>query len=111
MRSRSQTTPATRGDVAPLVRDPGRVTITDVPRPRRAPTTGPEADALDEARRTFDRIEAQLEKQRDVLKAAIVRAVRGGDMPKAEAGRRSGYSREYVTALVKAAEEQRAAES
>ena len=106
MGARSQIGAKTRTDVAPWIRDPGCATITDVPRPRRAPSVGPAADALDEARRTFDRTERQLERLRDELKCAVIAAVRAG-MSKAEAGRRSGYSREYVTTLVKAADADR----
>ncbi|MDG4791978.1 hypothetical protein O7626_39890 [Micromonospora sp. WMMD1102] len=66
--------------------------------------TGAEATALDEAARAFQRTEALLDRQREDLWNKIVAACRAG-MSKAEAARRTGYSREYVSDLVKAANE------
>ncbi len=74
-----------------------------MPRARNT-STSPEAQAIDEATKAFTRVEAQYERLRAELHAAIVAAVRAG-VSKAEAGRRGGYSREYVTALVKDADQ------
>lgn len=65
--------------------------------------TGAEAAALDDAARAFQRTEALLDKQREALHAAIVKACRA-NMSKAEAARRTGYSREYISDLVNAAD-------
>lgn len=92
-----------------MIHEVGRVTIPHMPRAiRRTPDT-PEARALDEIRRAFDRTEAQLERLREQLKAAVIAAVVEGDPPmsKAEAARRAGYSREYVSRLVADASERR----
>jgi hypothetical protein len=87
-----------------LIRDKRCVTIAHMPRSARRVAETPEAKALDEVAREFNRVEAQLERLRERLKLRAVEAVRAG-MSKAEAGRRAGYSREYVSALVKAADE------
>lgn len=74
-----------------------------MPRSTRLTKTD-EALALDEAAKVFKRVEAQYEAVRATLHAAAVAAVRSG-MSKSEVGRRAGYTREYVKALVDKAEE------
>lgn len=64
--------------------------------------TGVEATALDDAARAFQRTESLLDRQREDLWNKIVLACRAG-MSKAEAARRTGYSREYISDLVNAA--------
>jgi hypothetical protein len=80
-----------------------------MPGPRRL-TKSDEALALDEAARTFSRIQKQLDVQRETLHAACVAAVRSG-MSKSEVGRRAGYTREYVGTLVSEAEKAEAAQT
>lgn len=77
-----------------------------MPRPTRKTVETPESEALDQVARDFHHLEQQLEDLREQLKARVVAAVLAG-MSKAEAGRRAGYSREYVTTLVKAADAER----
>jgi len=86
---------------ATSLRDHRHATIPTMPRTPRLTKT-PEALSLDEAAKSFQRVEAQLEKQRAALHAAIVAAVRSG-MSKSEVGRRAGYTREYVASLVEKA--------
>jgi CRP-like cAMP-binding protein len=71
-----------------------------MPRSTRKVADSPEARALDSVRREFDRVEARLEQLREDLKKAAVVAVRAKVMTGAEAARRAGYSREYVSRLV-----------
>jgi hypothetical protein len=78
-------------------------TLLFVPRPLRKSVDTPESRALDESVRAFDRLEAQLERQRADMQAKAVAAVRAG-MSRAEAARRAKYSREYVSRLVSAAD-------
>lgn len=75
------------------------MTIRTVPRSRRRVEETPEAQALDATAREFARVEARLEVLREQLRSDAVAAVKAG-MSKAEAGRRAGYSREYVSRLV-----------
>lgn len=89
-------------------RDLCRATIATMPRSTRLTKT-PEALTLDEAARAFKRIEAQLDAQRRILHAAVAAAVKSG-MSKSEVGRRAGYTREYVSAIVEAAEKPTAPE-
>lgn len=70
----------------------------------RNTSTAPEAAAIDEAARVYDKAEAAFNRAREELHRRIVAAVRVG-VSRAEAARRSGYTREYVSGLVKAAEE------
>lgn len=83
------------------------MTITHMPRSTRRATTGPEADALDRAVAEYNEIEALLAERHGVLIARMAKAVRAG-MPKAEAARRAGYSREHGSKLIDAYERGRA---
>lgn len=85
-------------------RDLTRATIGSMPRPLRKVADTPEARALDSVRREFDKAEARLEDLREQLKAAAVAAVRAKAMTGAEAARRAGYSREYISRLAADAE-------
>lgn len=73
-----------------------------MPRARNE-TVGPEADVLDAARTKYDTDEAVATASRVALQAAIVGAIARG-MPVAEAARRSGYTREYVSKMWTAAQ-------
>lgn len=59
---------------------------------------------MDAVAREFGRVEARLLNLREDLKAKAVAAVRAKAMTAAEAARRSGYSREYISRLVTEAE-------
>lgn len=81
-----------------LDRDMAYATMRNVPRgPRRVQET-PESLALDAAVHDFHRDEERLKRSHARVIEAAVAAVRKG-MPKAEAARRIGYSREYFTRL------------
>lgn len=75
-----------------------------MPRPIRRVQETPESRALDTTAREYNRVEARLIELRERLQRDVVAAVKAG-MSKAEAGRRSGYSREYVSRLVADAEQ------
>jgi CRP-like cAMP-binding protein len=73
--------------------------MRSVPRPKRRVDETPEAQALDATAREFHRVEERLEALREQLRRDAIAAVRAG-MSRAEAARRSGYTREYVSRLV-----------
>lgn len=75
-----------------------------MPRPIRRVEETPESRALDATAREYNQVEARLVKLRGRLQRDVVAAVRAG-MSKAEAARRAGYSREYVSRLVSDAPE------
>lgn len=66
--------------------------------------------ALLEATRSFVRAKKAYEGRRDELHAAIVAAVRSGET-KSQVARDTGYTREYVTALVVEADKRDAAKA
>lgn len=103
MRSRKQVTHPSlsrpRRKSVTLVREVRRVTIRYVPRGKRRVDETPESAILDATAREFHRVEARLEALREQLRKDAVAAVRAG-MSKAEAARRAGYTREYVSRLV-----------
>lgn len=66
-----------------------------MPRARNT-STSPEADALDAAAKAFARLERQIEEARALLQGSAVDAIRSG-MSVAEAARRAGYTREYMS--------------
>lgn len=70
-----------------------------MPRPIRKVTETPESRALDTTAREYDRVEKRLLDLREQLKRDVVAAVHAG-LSRAEAARRAGYSREYVSRLV-----------
>jgi len=70
-----------------------------MPRPIRRVEETPESRALDATAREYNRVEGRLLELRERLQRDVIAAVRAG-MSKAEAGRRAGYSREYVSRLV-----------
>jgi hypothetical protein len=70
-----------------------------MPRPIRRVQETPESRTLDVTAREYNRVEARLFELRERLQRDVVAAVKAG-MSKAEAGRRAGYSREYVSRLV-----------
>src|SRR5690348_7472245 len=77
-----------------------RVRIHHMPRSARRATTGPYADALDIAVAEYNEAEARLAEKHKELIAAMALAVRKNRMPKAEAARRAGYSREHGSKLI-----------
>jgi hypothetical protein len=81
-----------------------------MPRSNRKATTGPAADALDAAVGAYNEVEALLAVRHDELLVAMVKAVRAG-MPKAEAARRAGYSREHGSRLIDAYEREHATDA
>lgn len=80
-----------------------------VPRYTRTVEETPEAKALEATVREFDRAQARLKALRDQLQRDMIAAVHAG-MSKAEAARRTGYSREHVSRLVSEAESRGPAE-
>lgn len=90
-----------------MVRDTRRARMRTMPRPIRRVEETPESRALDTTAREFNRVEARLVELRERLKQDVVAAVKAG-MSKAEAARRAGYSREYVSRLVADSETDRA---
>lgn len=74
-----------------------------VPRYTRAVEETPQAEALEATVREFDRAQARLKALREQLQRDVIAAVQAG-MSKAEAARRTGYSREHVSRLVSEAE-------
>lgn len=87
-----------------MVRDPACVTIRNMPRSPRKVVETPESKALDAVVHDFNQTEERLNELRGQLKQAAIAAVRAG-MSKAEAARRTGYSREYVSRFVDEANE------
>jgi hypothetical protein len=81
-----------------------------MPRSVRRVVETPESRALDATAREYHRVEARLYELREQLKRDAIKAVRAG-LTRAEAARRSGYTREYVSRLVIEAEREAAAES
>lgn len=75
-----------------------------MPRPIRRVQETPESRTLDATAREYNRLEGRLLELRDQLKRDAIAAVRAG-MSKAEAARRSGYTREYISRLVAEAEQ------
>lgn len=71
-----------------------------MPRSNRRVADSPELRALDEARRVYDHTEAIQQRQLAELKLAAVLAVLKGGLTRAEAARRAGYTREYMSRLV-----------
>jgi hypothetical protein len=62
--------------------------------------------ALLSAARAYRRAEATLKRRREELHAAILRSTAAGET-KSQIARDTGYTREYVTALISDAEKQR----
>jgi DNA-directed RNA polymerase specialized sigma24 family protein len=75
-----------------------------MPRPNRRVDETDASRRLDDTVKRFDEVEDALRKLRAELQIAVVEAVRAG-LSKAEAARRAGYSREYVSRLVAQADD------
>lgn len=79
-----------------------------MPRPNRRVDETDASRRLDATVKEFDELEERLRAVRTRLQADVVAAVQAG-LSKAEAARRAGYSREYVSRLVTEAGKQEVA--
>jgi hypothetical protein len=109
MNPRKQLPTVPRSEITTSSRDKRRVTMGAMPRLNRRAQVTPESEHLDAVVRDFNRTEARLIELRAKLQDAVIAAVLDGKLSRAEAARRAGYSREHVSRLVTAAEEDRKA--